>query len=134
MSVSSPTPTPADRALLRLERERKQEVEGLSAAWGFLWTLFVFKIATVGVIWWAAAGSGEALSVIIATTWYWFIIPVGAIAGPLMIRWRMMKLRRRRAALRESEWMTDAKPKPSAPPVRVEPAASLPWDRSRHHS
>lgn len=132
--LSTTSSTSTDRALIRLERERKREVEGLSAAWGFLWTLFVFKIATVLVIWWAAAGSGEDLSVIIATTWYWLVIPIGAVTGPLLIRWRMLKLRRRRAALRESEWTTDAKPKPSAPPVRVEPAASLPWDRSRHHS
>jgi hypothetical protein len=132
MSSPSPisTPTAADRILVRLEDERKRDADGISAAWGFLWTLFAFKIATVLVIWWAATGSGEDLSVIIATTWYWFVIPAGAIAGPLMIRWRMLRLRRRREALRQSEWMIESTPR-TRPVVRVEPVPSLPWDRSR---
>ncbi len=126
MSVPLHSSTPADRILVRLERERKEEAEGRAAAWGFLWTLFAFKMATVGLIWWAAAGSGEDLSYIIATTWYWLVIPIAAITGPLLIRWRMIRLRRRREALRRSEWMTD--PESGAHVVHV-PAA--PWDRSR---
>lgn len=128
MSVPLHTPTPADRALIRLEQERKNNAEGSAAAWGFLWVLFGFKIATVGVIWWAAMGSGEDLGVIIATTWYWMVIPIGALAGPLLIRWRMIKLRRRREALRRSEWLVDAAPDTSAPAT---PAPTVPWDRSR---
>ncbi len=108
MSVPLPTSTPTDRVLTRLERERKDEADAHVAVWGFLWTLFVFKIATVGIIWWAAAGTGEDLSFIVATTWYWLVVPIGAVTGPILIRWRMIKLRRRREALRRSEWMTDA--------------------------
>ncbi|HEV2065358.1 MAG TPA: hypothetical protein VGR08_00880 [Thermomicrobiales bacterium] len=131
MSVPLQTPTPADRVLIRLEQERRNSAEGSAAAWGFLWVLFGFKIATVGVIWWAAAGSGEDLSVIMATTWYWMVIPIGALAGPLLIRWRMVKLRRRREALRRSEWMMDAAPDTGAPAPPATPAPSVPWDRSR---
>jgi hypothetical protein len=96
--------TPADRALKRLEAERKREADGQSAAWVFLWTLFVFKLATVGIIIYAASGSGESLVMVITTTWYWFIIPALALAGPLLVRWRMLKLRRKREQLRASEW------------------------------
>jgi len=128
MSVPLQTSTPADRVLIRLEQERKNNAEGSATAWGFLWVLFGFKIATVGVIWWAATGSGEDLSYIIATTWYWMVIPIGALAGPLLIRWRMIKLRRRREALRRSEWMMDAAPHTSA---QATSAPTVPWDRSR---
>ncbi|MDQ3540643.1 MAG: hypothetical protein M3440_08145 [Chloroflexota bacterium] len=131
MSVPLHPSTPADRVLIRLERERKEAAEAHTAVWGFLWTLFAFKIATVGVIWWAATGSGEDLSYIIATTWYWLVIPIGAIAGPLLVRWRMMKLRRRREALRRSEWMTDADAKPRVQVTSVTTRPSVPWDRSR---
>jgi hypothetical protein len=104
MAVPSQPITPADRALKRLEAERKREADGQSAAWVFLWTLFVFKIATVGIIIYAASGSGESLVMVLATTWYWLIIPALALAGPLLIRWRMLKLRRKRELLRASEW------------------------------
>jgi len=104
MAVPSQPITPADRALKRLEAERKREADGQSAAWVFLWTLFVFKIATVGIIIYAASGSGESLVMVLATTWYWLIIPALALAGPLLIRWRMLKLRRKRELLQASEW------------------------------
>ncbi len=96
--------SPADRALKRLEVERKREADGQSAAWAFLWTLFLFKLATVGIIIYAASGSGESLVMTVATTWYWLIIPALALAGPLLVRWRMIRLRRKREQLRASEW------------------------------
>lgn len=99
--------SPADRALHRLEAERKREADGQSAAWVFLWTLFAFKLVTVGIILYAATGTGESIVMVIVTTWYWFIIPVLALAGPLAVRWRMIKLRRKREQLRASEWNVD---------------------------
>ena len=48
---------------------------------GFLWVLFVFKMVTVGIIFWAAEGSGEAGALLTATTFPWLIIP--AIASPV---------------------------------------------------
>lgn len=90
--------------LRRLERERKEEEDARHAVWGFLWTLFWFKIATIGIIWYVAAGSGEDLAIIMITTWYWLVIPVAAISGPLIFRWRMMRVRRQRDALVRAEW------------------------------
>jgi len=104
MSVPLSASSPTSRVLATLERERKEAADSHAAVWGFLWTLFAFKIATVGVIWWAATGTGESLAVIAATTWYWLVIPIGAIMGPLLVKWRMIKLRKKRRQLLRSEW------------------------------
>lgn len=96
--------TATERTLRRMEREQREEDDGKAAAWAFLWILFAFKIATVGIIFYVASGSGESIVMIAATTWYWLVIPVLALAGPLLIRWRMLKMRRQREALRQSEW------------------------------
>lgn len=105
--MSMPSPTPADRALRRLAREQQQENDARRAVWGFLWTLFFFKLATIGVIMWVTAGSGETFSMIFITTWYWLVIPVAGISGPLLLRWRMIRLRRQREALQQAEFRAD---------------------------
>jgi hypothetical protein len=110
MSVPLSAPSPNSRALASLERERKEAADSRIAVWGFLWTLFAFKILTVGVIWWAATGTGESFAMILATTWYWLIIPIGAITGPLLVKWRMIKLRKRRQQLLRSEWEVPREP------------------------
>lgn len=74
---------------------------------GFLWTLFVFKMATIAVIFWAAGGSSEANMLISATTWPWLIIPGIVIFGWLVIHVRKRRMRARRAELIRSEWMLD---------------------------
>ena len=102
--MSMPAPTPAERALRRLEQERREEDDARRAVWGFLWILFAFKIVTIGVIWYVAAGSGESLSMIVITTWYWLVIPVAAISGPLLFRWRMIQVRKRRERLKAAEF------------------------------
>lgn len=105
MSVS--TLTPAERVLRRMERERREEHDARQAVWGFLWILFVFKFVTIGIIWYVAAGSGESLSMIAATTWYWMIIPIAALSGPLLYRRRMMQMRKRRERLLASEFTVE---------------------------
>lgn len=98
--------TPGERRLAEREQERKRDDSGRRAAWAFLWVLFAFKIATVSMIWWAATSTHSAeLDFIVATTWYWFIIPIAAITGPLLWRWRLIQMRRRRDQLRGAEWM-----------------------------
>jgi len=104
MAIPYDTTSSPDLALKRLERERREESDARATVWAFLWVLFGFKIATVGIIWYVAAGSGESVAMIAATTWYWLVIPIGAISGPLLFRWRMIKVRRRREALRQAEW------------------------------
>lgn len=97
---------PGNRHLAMREEERIRDESGRKAGWTFLWTLFVFKIVTVGIIWHAAsAARSHETAFIVATTWYWLAIPILAISGPLLFRWRLIQQRRRRAALRGAEWM-----------------------------
>ncbi len=104
MAVPSTPASASDRRLKQLEREHREESDARATVWAFLWVLFGFKIATVGIIWYVAAGSGESVVMIAATTWYWLVIPIAAISGPLLFRWRMIKMRRRREELRRAEW------------------------------
>lgn len=100
--------TIAHRRLADREHEVKANREAQRAVWGFLWTLFIFKIATVGVIWYAATSTGtHSFAMIAVTTWYWLFIPIAAIAGPLVFRWRLLRMRRRRNQLRGAEWMNE---------------------------
>ena len=98
--------TPGERHLAMRQEERIRDESGRKAGWTFLWTLFVFKIATVGIIWYAATSTrSHETSFIIATTWYWFVIPIVALSGPVLYRWRLVQQRRKREALRGAEWM-----------------------------
>jgi|GEM_PF-1606465 len=98
--------TDVQRRLAIREQERARDEAGHRAAWAFIWTLFVFKIATIGIIYYAATSTHSVeLSFIYATTWYWLIIPIAGISGPLLYRWRLVRMRRRREQLRNAEWM-----------------------------
>jgi type VI protein secretion system component VasK len=89
------------------ESEAKDEsFDGISVR-GFLWTLFIFKMATVAAIFWAAGGSGEAGILLTATTWYWLIIPAIVVFGWLAYRRRLRRVRARRIELQRAEWMLD---------------------------
>ncbi|HEV2529880.1 MAG TPA: hypothetical protein VGT61_15660 [Thermomicrobiales bacterium] len=77
--------------------------EDKAAVWAFVWTLFAFKMATVGIIMWKNPGYVTNILVLV-TTWFWFVVPMIALSAPAMFRWRLMKLRKRREALRRSEW------------------------------
>lgn len=98
----------AARRLAARERERAREEQGRRLAWGFLYTLFAFKIATVLVIWYAASSTRmHDLPFIIATTWYWLLIPAVGIAGRMVYRWRLIQMRRQRERLKGAEWMIE---------------------------
>lgn len=96
----------AQSRLAMREQERARDEAGNRAVWAFVWTLFVFKIATIGIIYYAATSTHSVdLAFIYATTWYWLVIPVIGISGPLLWRWRLIRMRRRREQLRNAEWM-----------------------------
>lgn len=84
--------------------EHQQAADDKIAVWGFLWVLFLFKIATVGLTLWAAGLSGEATMLLSITTWPWLIIPALALSGPLLFRYRLRRVRARKAALLRAEW------------------------------
>ena len=95
------------RTLRRLEAERRHDADGRVAVWGFIWTLFAFKMATVALIVWAA-NDRESVALVLSTSWFWLFIPAAALSGPILYRLRLRRLRRRRQALRRAEWLLDA--------------------------
>lgn len=107
MVATTPPRSPWTRR--RTDREEPREptvVDDHVAAWAFVWVLFVFKMATVFLIWWSSR-SYETGVFLVATTWFWAAIPIIACAAPITFRWRLMKARKRRAQLQRSEWFVD---------------------------
>jgi hypothetical protein len=99
-------------ALKRAEAERKREADEKAAVWGFLWTLFAFKIITVGVLLvWIAPD--EFAKVAALATWPFLIIPGAALVGPVGYQVRKRRMRRQRAALERAEFTVDG----GAPPA-----------------
>ncbi len=92
--------------LSAMEREAERDRQESGAAWAFLWILLAFKLATVAMIFWADI-STEAGVLLSATTWYWSIIPILAMAGPVIYRLRLRRARRRRAQLQREEWLLE---------------------------
>jgi hypothetical protein len=76
--------------------------------WPFIWTLFWFKAITLSATYYFATRSNADISILVATHWFWMIIPLAAMAGPFVFQWRLRRVRRKRAALLASEWMLDA--------------------------
>lgn len=84
----------------------KEAREAREVLWAFLWILFGFKMVSLGVLF-VYTDSLEVRTLIGATSWPWLLIPGAAIAGPVVYRWRLVGMRRRREKLRKSEWMID---------------------------
>lgn len=80
--------------------------EGEASVWGFLIALFIFKLATVAVIFWHVR-TWESGIILGATLWYWFPPLILLAAGPIAFYYRLRKVRARREALRRAEWMLD---------------------------
>lgn len=99
-----PSGTPIDRHLEQLAQEQKVDEDGRKAVWGFVWTLFVFKVTTVVLIFYAASASGESFWLLVTTTWYWLAIPIAALMGPLAYQIRLRMVRRKRLQLQRAEW------------------------------
>ena len=84
--------------------EREPEPDSGAAVWAFLWVLFAFKLATVGLIFWQLS-TFETGVVLGATTWYWFPVMGVMVAAPVAFHLRLRKARARRAELLRAEWM-----------------------------
>ena len=77
-----------------------------SAAWAVIWVLFAFKLITAGLIFYHMATPETGL-LLGATTWYWFPLVGVLVAGPLLFRYRLRRVRAKREELRRQEWMLD---------------------------
>jgi hypothetical protein len=80
--------------------------DSAAAVWGFLLALFIFKLVTVGVIFWHMQ-TWESGLILGSTLWYWFPPLLLLGAGPVLFYIRLRKVRARREALRRAEWMLD---------------------------
>jgi hypothetical protein len=86
-------------------REEKAKKDERTTLWVFVWTLFVFKVATVIAILWAAGDSGEAQLLVGGTSVIWIGFPIFALSGPTVYYVRRLLIRRRRRELLRAEWM-----------------------------
>jgi hypothetical protein len=96
-----------EQLTLRPTSEEQRAKDEKSTVWVFVWTLFVFKIVTLGAIIWAASGSSESFALVLGTSWYFLLFPAVLIVGPLLYHIRVRRVRRRRAAMLRAEWMLD---------------------------
>jgi hypothetical protein len=85
-------------------QDRDPEQEGEAAAWDFVWILVGFKLVTVVLIFYHLQ-TFETGVFLAATTWFWFPAIGAMVAGPLLFRWRLRRVRARREQLRRAEWM-----------------------------
>ena len=83
-----------------------EEQEGAAAVWAFLLVLFFFKLATVVLIFWHLR-TWESGIILGATFWYWIPPLLPLCAGPVVVYYRLRKVRSRREALQRSEWMVE---------------------------
>lgn len=93
-----------------LNRTQRREKDDRATVWAFVWILFTFKAATALIIWVIASRSAEATSILAGTHWFWLILPMIAVAGPLVYQVRVRRVRRRVRALRRSEWLVSQTP------------------------
>lgn len=115
MAVPTQTPPPpsySEETLRRMEAEHKLLADERFSGWAVVWTLFAFKIGTIGVILWvgrhsAEAGTEKSWAYIISTTWYWFFIPLVAISGFVAWRLRLRKARKQVQHMRRSEFAVE---------------------------
>ena len=87
-------------------------------AWTLIWVIYVTKLITVVLVVWAAH-SYETAVLVTVTTWFWLGPLVAIGAAPVMFRFRLHRVRSRRATLIEREWNDSG---PSARPMETAPA------------
>ena len=89
-----------------------EEIDGRKAAFGFLWVLIAFKVVTMALIFFHLRTFNSFL-ILAATFWYWLPIIGFLVAGPLLWRYRLLRMRARREQLRRAEWMIEPDPVPA---------------------
>ena|SRR5688500_11299399 len=80
--------------------------DGSPGAWALVWTIVVLKLITL-VVTVAVARSWDAGAVVALTSWLWVVVVALLVAGPLLVRLRLRRVRSRRAQLLRAEWLLD---------------------------
>jgi hypothetical protein len=81
-----------------------------SALWPLLWIMFWFKAITLTATFYFATRSTANISILVATHWFWLGLPIAAFSAPFIFRWRLYRVRRKRASLQAAEWMGQHQP------------------------
>jgi hypothetical protein len=79
---------------------------GSPSAWLLVWTIVVLKLITL-VVTVAVARSWDAGAIVALTSWLWVLVVAVLVAGPLLFRLRLRRVRARRAELLRGEWLVD---------------------------
>ncbi len=77
------------------------------SAWPLIIAIAMAKIVTLVVVLYFA-WNGEAAALIGATILPWIVVAVGLLAAPVAWQVRLRRVRRRRQALQDAEWMGDS--------------------------
>ncbi len=75
----------------------------MPTAWLLIWTIYCVKLAMMLAIFWAA-GTLDPMAVVTISTWFWLGPALAIVASPAALKVRLLRMRRRRAALIASEW------------------------------
>ncbi len=98
------------------------------AVWLLVGTIAVAKLTTLAVFVWAS-GSRETLALIGATLPQWLLAAAALLAGPVLFRLRLRRVRARRERLRRAEWMlpsVEGRPRAFRRAGRARPGAATP--------
>ena len=90
-------------------------------AWTLVWVLYGAKLATIVLVVWAEHSYRTAVFVTV-TTWFWLGPLLALGASPLLFRFRLRRVRARRAALIVSEWHTGSsagRSQPGSPAIEA---------------
>ena len=79
---------------------------GSPSAWLLVWTIVGVKLITL-VVTVAVARSWNAGALVALTSWLWVVVVALLVAGPLLFRFRLRRVRTRRARLLRAEWLLD---------------------------
>lgn len=74
--------------------------------------MVICKIGILAIVFAVDPSKMTALIALISS-WLWVVAAIVLLSGPVAYRWRLHRVRARRAALQRSEWMVDA-PHPPA--------------------
>jgi hypothetical protein len=79
---------------------------GSTGAWALIWTIVAVKAITL-VVTFAVARSWDAGAIMAIMSWPWLLAIAALVAGPLLFRLRLRRVRARRLELLRSEWEVD---------------------------
>ncbi len=78
--------------------------ESKAPLWTFLGLILGFKLVTSIIIFVMEPGIRNA-TFLIAMQWYWLLAPLPFVAVPTLFWYRLVRVRRRRRKLIQSEWL-----------------------------